>query len=921
MHQLRLSAFSRSLSIGIRREGKNRWERRVPLIPIHVKRLVNEFGAKILIQPSTKRVFADKQYSEVGAIVKEDLSEADVIIGVKEVPPHELIPNKTYVYFSHTHKGQAHNMHMLKAVLDKKVKLIDYELITDDQNRRLVLFSRFAGYAGFMDMLHGLGQRLLSKGYGTPFLYNAMSFQYLSLPDARLDIARVGQLIKDNGLPRELGPLVFTFTGDGNVTQGAQHMFKCLPHEWVKPEKLKELIESDTWESDRVYGCQVLVEDYIKKKNSNEPVKRAHYYSNPEEYESIFHEKIAPYTSVLINGILWGPQFPRLLTNDQVNKLAREDNLRMISIADITCDINGSLEFMSHASTIDSPFFVYDPITRTESTTNMEADGIQIMSIDNLPTEMPIESSEYFSGAFCPFIVQLVKGNLDHPVLKRASITSSDGTLVDRFKHLYKEIEKHTPASSGITVTANSKNVLLLGSGFVAAPLVDYLLRDKSVHITIASNAKKEAEKLAQGKKNARVMPLDVGDQQNLSNLVKDHDVTVSFVPATMHTTVAEHCINHKKDMLTASYISPAMAALNERAKNAGITILNELGLDPGIDHLTAMKFFNSVEPGSRVNKFISWCGGLPAPENSDNPLGYKFSWSPRGVLLAGLNSGKFKKNNKLFDIPGSHLLKTSVDVPMFRGLALEGVPNRDSLHYTDIYGLGKLEDMDSMFRGTFRYKGYCELMAAFHDLGFFNVTEKSNIKSGTLSWPDLIKSVLNMKNLDNPAEVKAVIKESLTKEAIRTNIKDIPWTVTDALVERVHQAMSWLGMFKNSTPVVIGKGIPPTTLDAFCSLLQEKLVYEEGERDAVYMCHEFGVINKKGIQENYTSTLVAYGTPNGYSAMAKTVGLPAAMGVSMLLDGNIGGRGVIAPMTADIYEPLLVKLENEGIKFVEKKI
>ncbi|KAJ3085286.1 hypothetical protein HK102_000142 [Quaeritorhiza haematococci] len=398
------------------------------------------------------------------------------------------------MYFSHTHKGQPYNMPLLKAALDKRIRIIDYELMTDENHRRLVLFSKFAGYAGMIDCLHGLGHRLLALGYGTPFLSIGMSYMYRCLADARLDVTRTGQVIMDDGLPRQVGPMTFVFVGDGNVSKGAQHVFKCLPYEWVKPDDLKTLVESKDFDTHKVYASQVRIEDYIVHRESGgTPRNRQHYLTHPEEYESVFHTKIAPYTSVLINGIFWDQRYPRLLTSEQTRQLTASANpktghgpdFRMLSIADISCDINGSLEFMDRATTIDDPFFMYDPMTGT-SHQNMEGAGVQIMSIDNLPTEMPLEASEYFSGALYPFLVQAVKGNFEHPVLSRATITGLDGRLLKKHEHLYKKIEEYAkpkttvPHGQGAVVSAASKQVLLLGSGFVAAPLVDYLVRDRS---------------------------------------------------------------------------------------------------------------------------------------------------------------------------------------------------------------------------------------------------------------------------------------------------------------------------------------------------------------------------------------------------------------------------------------------------------
>ncbi|KAJ3014640.1 UNVERIFIED_CONTAM: hypothetical protein HDU68_000188 [Siphonaria sp. JEL0065] len=894
------SSLKPPLTLGIRREDKNHWERRVPLLPEHVERLVDDLGAKVIIQPSMKRVVPDDKYLEVGAIVQEDLSQADVIIGVKEVPIKDLIPEKTYLFFSHTYKGQKYNMPMLKSIMDKKIRLIDYELMKDDQGKRLVQFSRFAGYAGFMDGLNGLGHKLLSMGYGSPFLACGLSYMYRCVADARLDLVRTGQVIMDDGLPREFGPMVFVFTGNGNVTKGALHVFKCLPHEWVKPEDLKALIENKNYDNKKVYGCKVQMEDYIVKKDGGK-FDRQEYLSRPGLYESVFHEKVAPYASMITNGIFWDEKFPRLLTKAQVKKLALEDRLRLLQLADISCDIGGSFEFMSHSTTIDAPFFTYDPFTG-KNHDGIVSKGVSIMSIDNLPTEMPLEASEYFGNSLYNQIKQLVQGNFEHPVLKGATITGADGSLVKRHEKLQDLVEEY---GQGATVSQNGR-VLLLGSGYVSAPLVDYLLRNTHTSVTIASNSAAEAKSLSAGRSQAPTAHLDVSDAKSLARLISEHDVVVSFVPATLHPTVAEHCINERKHLVTASYLSPAMKAFDDRAKAAGLTFINEIGLDPGIDHLTAMKAFDEVRAkGGKINSFISWCGGLPAPEASNNPLGYKFSWSPRGVLLAGLNSAVFKRDGEIKTIPGDLLMKSGVEVPIYPGFALEGIPNRDSLGYLETYGLGNGESLKNMFRGTLRYKGYTEMMGAFVELGLLNTTIRSDIKAG-VSWAELTASLLGLKTEpSSPAE---------WRNHVANKLKPHPADASGRL-DRVMASLNWLGMLSKTHQVQPTSSI----LDSFCALLQKKLVYSEGERDLVVMHHVFGVEWANGTENEITSTLIAYGDPQGYSAMAKTVGLPAAMATEMILEGSMRHMGVIAPVYKDIYEPMLDKLEREGIKFVEE--
>ncbi|KAL3894789.1 MAG: hypothetical protein SGCHY_005070 [Lobulomycetales sp.] len=923
-------------SLGIRREGKNKWERRVPLTPAAVKRLVSEYSVPVYVQPSSKRVFPDRDYADAGAILTEDLSSADIIMGVKEVASADLLPKKTYIFFSHTHKGQAANMPMLRKALDLKIRLMDYELLTDENYRRLVAFGSFAGYAGMIDGLNGFGQRLLSKGFGTPFLNIGMAYKYPSLHDAKLDLFKVGLDIK-SGLSPELGPLTFTFIGDGNVSQGAQHMLSCLPVEMVKANDLAEISQMKVEKNDRVYGCVATLEDYIVRKSDKEPLLRKDrdtYYSNPELFESKFHEKIAPYSSMIVNGILWDPRYPRLLTKEQIKAVYSGGNdFRLTTVADISCDIDGSIEFTSHATSIDAPFFVYDPTTDVESY-DAQAKGIQVMSIDNLPCELALESSEFFSTALFPHVVKMIENRFQSdPVLARSIITNPDGTLADAHKSLQEALDKSVSEKR-----SSEKSVLVLGSGYVSSPLVDYLLKHTGVTVTVASNNLEEATRVASSDKSgSRVHPclLNVSDSNEMDAIVSRHDLVVSLVPATMHASVAKLCIKHRKDMVTASYISPAMAELHEAAKAAGITILNELGLDPGIDHLTAMQFFDAVKArgdGSRIDRFVSWCGGLPAPEASDNPVGYKFSWSPRyvsvfqsscrGVLLAGMNDALYVKESRRKSVPGEALFRDVIQVDSgFRGFALEGLPNRNSVAYADTYGIGPIENLKDMFRGTLRYAGTCELLDAFKSIGFFSTAEREDIARGDLEWRELFASILNMDvKADNGKEAYlSAIADSLSKSAGAEHMSE---EAVKRVAVRLLDAMSWLGALDQGKKVLLDPGAPPSVLDSFCHLLQLHCQYGAGERDMILMHHEFGVELADGGSETHTSTLVAYGDPEGYSAMAKTVGLPAAMGVDLILSGQIEkGRGVIAPITPDIYEPILARLEDEGIVFQEKRL
>ncbi|KAI9164371.1 hypothetical protein H9P43_008210 [Blastocladiella emersonii ATCC 22665] len=910
-------------TVGIRRETKHKWERRTPVLPEHVSALVKD-GIRVVVQPSTIRVVGDERYRAAGAEIAEDLSSADVIVGIKEVEPAALLKDKAYLYFSHTHKAQPYNMPMLQDVLDKKIRLLDYELITDDHGRRQVMFGTFAGYAGMLDGLHAMGLRMLAMGFGTPFLNVGMAHTYPTLNHAKNTLRDLGKVIAADGLPRAFGPVVVTFTGTGNVSLGAQEVFKCLPHEFIKPADLQKLVDSGNWDSRKIYATVVDVADHVVRRDGKSgKFDFAHYLANPAEYTSEFATKIAPYTTLLVTGHYWDTQFPRLITTAQAKQGFREwqKKHRMITIADVSCDIGGALEFMSHAAKIDDPWFMYNPATGKEHK-DIGGEGIQIMSVDILPAELPLESSQYFGDKLLPYLKDLAKGKFDAPVLARATI-AADGKLLPRHAWLNEKLPKSTSVkSAGAPAAAGRQRVVVLGSGFVAGPLVDYLLRRPNVDITLASNNLAEAQRLASTRDASRIRIEEVEvhpTQMNakLAGVLKTGDVVVSLVPASLHIPVAQSCIDQKIHLVTASYISPAMQQLDAAAQKAGVTIMNEVGLDPGIDHLTAKQFIDEVHAhGGQLEGFVSWCGGLPAPEDSGNPLGYKFSWSPRGVLLAAMNAAVYRKDGKEVHVPSEKLLQSAQKVNMYKGFALEGLPNRDSLAYIDQYQLDR-KVLQTMFRGTLRYEGYSRLVHHMRTLGLLGTSALPGLDraaAAATSWPALLASLLGTKAHD-AATLETAIRARLT--AAGAPAAEIAETVA---------ALSWMGMFDASASAfpagsVAGTAAHPVALDATCAQLQAKLVYGEGERDMVAMHHEFTIRTRAGKRAHHTATMVAYGDPlpTGYTAMAKTVGLPAAIAAEMLLEGKIAAHGVLAPMARDVYEPMLGVLHKEGIKFVEK--
>ncbi|KAG9246243.1 Saccharopine dehydrogenase [Calycina marina] len=442
------------------------------------------------------------------------------------------------------------------------------------------------------------------------------------------------------------------------------------------------------------------------------------------------------------------------------------------------------------------------------------------------------------------------------------------------------------------------KKVLMLGAGFVTRPTLD-VLSDAGIEVSVACRTLENAKKLASGVKNSTPISLDVTDDKALDAEVAKHDLVISLIPYTFHATVIKSAIRNKKNVVTTSYVSSAMMELNEEAKNAGITVMNEIGLDPGIDHLYAVKTIEEVhKAGGKITSFLSYCGGLPAPEDSGNPLGYKFSWSSRGVLLALRNQATYYKDGKVVDIPGKELMGEAKPYFIYPGFAFVAYPNRDSTPYKERYNIPEAQ---TIIRGTLRYQGFPEFIRVLVDMGFLSDDEQSYLKED-ISWKEATEKILS---------------------ATSSNQKDLEWAIASKAKfqsteekERILSGLKWVGIFSDDK--IIPRGNP---LDTLCATLEKKMQFEEGERDLVMLQHKFEIEHKDGKKETRTSTLVEYGDPKGYSAMAKLVGIPCGVAVKQVLDGTISEKGVLAPMISKINDPLMAELKKYGIECVEKTI
>jgi len=433
-------------------------------------------------------------------------------------------------------------------------------------------------------------------------------------------------------------------------------------------------------------------------------------------------------------------------------------------------------------------------------------------------------------------------------------------------------------------------DVLILGAGMVSRPLVRYLLDHCSGKMKVASRTVAKAEALINGHPRGEATELDVSNENKLERFIAGADLVVSLLPFIHHVKVAVLCIRHGKNMVTTSYVSPAMKELDGDARERGIIILNECGLDPGIDHMSAMRVIHDVQKRrGKITSFSSCCGALPAHGSNTNPMGYKFSWAPRGVILAGKNPARFLKDGVVVNVPGPDLfdhyeLKTVPGVGVF-----ENYPNRDSLPYGEIYGI---TDSMSVYRGTLRFPGWCETLKTIVELGYMDETVRVDV--GGKTYAQVLRGFV-------PGDGN-IVEDLALFLGIRTN---------SAVVKRI----IWLGLTGDEM-------IPAKVrsfLDVLASRMQEMMPMEEGDVDMCVLFHEFTAEFPDGHREYITSTLIDYGIPNGDTAIARTVALPAAIGARMILDGQISLTGVRIPVESGIYGPILDELEMTGIKCVER--
>ena len=428
-------------TLGIRREDKSRWERRAPITPDIARELVRQ-GFEVVVQPSAIRAYTDAEWVAAGARIAEDLSGCGVVLGVKEMPPAVFRPAGAYVFFAHVAKGQKYNMPMLKELLARRATLVEYEKIVDDKGRRLVFFGRHAGLAGTIDSLWVLGRRLLHEGLDTPFAAIEPAHRYKDLADAKRALGDVGRRIRESGLPASLVPFVAGVTGYGHVGGGANEVLEALGAQEVSPAELAALFRPGGADAKAVYRVTFKEEHTVEPTAPGAKFDLQEFFQRPERYRGVF-ERWVPMLTVLVNCVYWDVRYPRLVTKDSCRKLWAQPGLpRLRVIGDVTSDILGSVECNVQATGSEDPVYVWDPVT-DKAVPGWTGRGPIVLAVDNLPCELPIESTSSFGAALLPFLATLLRADwtrpfdeLDLPRELKDAVIAHRGELTPKYAYI-----------------------------------------------------------------------------------------------------------------------------------------------------------------------------------------------------------------------------------------------------------------------------------------------------------------------------------------------------------------------------------------------------------------------------------------------------------------------------------------------------
>lgn len=443
------------------------------------------------------------------------------------------------------------------------------------------------------------------------------------------------------------------------------------------------------------------------------------------------------------------------------------------------------------------------------------------------------------------------------------------------------------------------KKILVLGAGRSSTYLISHLAHlagNQQWKITIADMDENLARQRAIYP-HTSAMRLDISVHEDLELQVQNHDLVVSLLPAHLHLQVAKLCLSFRKNLCTASYLTEEMKAMDAEVKKAGLIFLNELGLDPGIDHMSAVQLIQKIKSeGCSITEFESFTGGLVAPESDNNPWNYKFTWNPRNVVLAGQGGAvKFIQNGMYKFIPYHKLFRRTEIIDIDEFGKFEGYANRDSLKYRETYGL---EDVETMYRGTLRRPGFCRAWDLFVQLG---ATDDSYV-------------LPNSENLTNRNFINTFLAYNITDSV---EIKLRQYLKIDQDDVDLWEKLQWLGIF-DRTPVKLTNATPAMVLE---HILKQKLTPDPQDKDMIVMWHKIKYYDMASQAHEIQSSMVCIGEGGERTAMSKTVGLPLAMGCQLILDNKIQNKGTILPITKDIYGPILHQLDAFGIRFSEKSI
>ena len=438
-----------------------------------------------------------------------------------------------------------------------------------------------------------------------------------------------------------------------------------------------------------------------------------------------------------------------------------------------------------------------------------------------------------------------------------------------------------------------AKKIFMIGAGRSASSLIQYLVNEadsNDFEIVVGDRDLSLVGDKIGDNPRAKAINFDVfNDKQRIEEIQKA-DIVISMLPASLHFKVAQDCVKYCKNLVTASYVSDEIKSLDQGAKEKGVLLLNEIGLDPGIDHMSAMKVIDKIKAkGGELKSFKSYCGGLVAPESVSSPWQYKFTWNPRNVVLAGQGTAQYIRNGKYKYIPYHRLFKRTEKLSILKHGEFEAYANRDSLSYREIYGLNNIP---TLLRGTLRRPGYCEAWDLFVELGMTDDSYEMDVSG--MTYLDFLNSFMR--------EAKNTSQEHLKSH----------FRITDTVLTK----FDWLGFF-GDTKIEIKKATPAQILQ---NILESKWTLGVDDKDMVVMQHQF-IYELEGTTHELHSSFVTFGEDQTYTGMAKTVGLPVGIATKLILNGVIKSAGVQVPVCPSIYNPVLAELEKFGIEFIEEEI